>query len=163
MTLTTSGPDVSRDAAATGERLTTGATVLLVAWGALAIGAVYPWGYVPLATGCALAGAFALQRARRDIAAHRGIVFSLAAVALAIALQLLPLPETVRAVVSPRLDGVLAQLDLGFALQTAAAGAEGALTCSTRSRWMPLPPRVDSCSSSRSRCCSSGSPPHRAA
>jgi O-antigen ligase len=125
MTLTTSGPDVSRDGAATGERLTTGATVLLVAWGALAIGAVYPWGYVPLATGCALAGAFALQRARRDIAAHRGIVFSLAAVALAIALQLLPLPETVRAVVSPRLDGVLAQLDLGFALQTAAAGAEG--------------------------------------
>jgi O-antigen ligase len=110
---------------ATGMRLVVALTVLLVGWGALAFGAVYPWGYVPLAAGAAVVGAMGLALGRGLDPAHRKLAAALAAVALAATLQLIPLPTSTRTAVSPRLDPVLADLDLRFALERTSAEADG--------------------------------------
>ncbi|MBA3296831.1 MAG: hypothetical protein H0U19_07835, partial [Acidobacteria bacterium] len=36
-------------------------SVAVIAWGALAFGAPYPWAYTPLLIGCAVAGALGLS------------------------------------------------------------------------------------------------------
>jgi hypothetical protein len=110
---------------ATGMRLVVALTILLVGWGALAFGAVYPWGYVPLAAGAAVVGAMGLALGRGIDPAHRKVAAALAAVALAATLQLIPLPTSVRTAVSPRLDPVLADLDLRFAIERTSAEADG--------------------------------------
>ena len=42
--------------------LTSRLVVALLVWGALSFGAVYPWGYWPLAAGAAAVGVWALAR-----------------------------------------------------------------------------------------------------
>ncbi|MBA3641142.1 MAG: O-antigen ligase family protein [Acidobacteriota bacterium] len=94
----------------------TAAVVLLVAWGALAFGSVYPWAYTPLLAGCALTGAVALgvHRARRLPGATRAAFLALIVVLGAGAVQLIPLPAGVLEAVSPKTDAFLEQYDLGY-------------------------------------------------
>lgn len=76
------------------------ATTLLLAWGALAFGAEYPWAYAPLLVFCTTVGLLALGavRGRRE---ERTVVLALALAFCAGALQLVPLPERVLTLVSP--------------------------------------------------------------
>jgi hypothetical protein len=79
--------------------------ILALAWGAFAFGAVYPWAYWPLAATVAGLGVYTLVRTRgyRD---HRvrTLAFALAGVAAAIAIQLISLPYSIVAKLSPALD-----------------------------------------------------------
>ena len=95
----------------------TAAIVLLIAWGALAFGAVYPWAYTPLLIGSALTGAAALvrHRDRRFPGPTRAALFGLVVVMAAAALQLVPLPSAVLGTVSPNTDAFLEKHDLGYA------------------------------------------------
>lgn len=68
------------------------ATVVMLAWGALAFGAVYPWAYWPLAAACAVLGLWGWLAAGRGSAAVDGLTLALVAIVLAMALQLVPLP-----------------------------------------------------------------------
>ncbi len=76
------------------------ATTLLLAWGALAFGAEYPWAYAPLLVFCTTVGLLGLLvvRGRRE---ERAFVAALGLAFCAGALQLVPLPERVLAFVSP--------------------------------------------------------------
>ena len=85
-----------------------------LAWGVLAFGAVYPWAYGPLAAACAGLGVWAIVRTRawRDPRA-RVIMICLASVALAVALQLIPLPYDWFVRLSPATDRLVRALEVG--------------------------------------------------
>ena len=95
------------------------AVVLVLAWGALAFGAVYDWAFWPLAAAGGLCGAYALLRPGR-IPRLPGpfLTAGLAAVAVATIAQLVPLPNSLLAALSPRAETVLTDLDLPFAART---------------------------------------------
>lgn len=105
----------------------TAAVVLLLAWGALAFGSVYPWAYTPLLAGCALTGAAALaiHRSRRLPGPTRAAFLGLVLVLGAGALQLIPLPPGVLEVVSPKTDAFLETYDLAYVFGSAADPSEG--------------------------------------
>jgi O-antigen ligase len=88
----------------------------VVAWGALAFGAVYPWAYWPLAAGACLAGVTAtiVARGRADVA-DRPLRLALAALAVAVLFQLFPLPAGVLAAISPHTVEILRGLNPAFA------------------------------------------------
>src|SRR5215831_6418364 len=92
------------------------AILVLVSWGALSFGAVYPWGFAPLYAGCAAVGVIAfLQRQRRTTATDVPLAVSLMLLTIAIAVQLIPLhAETIRAL-SPQTDAFLQRYVLGYA------------------------------------------------
>jgi O-antigen ligase len=98
-------------------RLSLAAQALLVAsmaWGAFAFGAVYPWGYWPLATAAltiALIGLFTRASSGRTWFEAHALSLALAAFAFAIVLQLIPVAPRVSAALSPSAADVLAQLD----------------------------------------------------
>jgi O-antigen ligase len=105
------------------------ATVVLVAWGALAFGSPYAWAYVPLAIGCAALGLVLFWRARHVSVPKIGdapVLVALGAFALCAALQLVPLPTGVREALSPASTALLQAVDLQFAVATLAPGG-GAL------------------------------------
>jgi O-antigen ligase len=79
------------------------AGVLAVVWGALAFGAVYRWASTPLAIVCGATGLIALVVVRRG-PRIAGLALGLAAIGLAIALQLVPLPASLLDQVSPHAD-----------------------------------------------------------
>lgn len=89
-----------------------------VAWGALAFGAVYPWAYWPLAAACLAAGSTALFAARAVPAARGGLAVPIAAsvVAVAIFVQLVPLPVSLLSVLSPATHSLLRNLDPQYAI-----------------------------------------------
>lgn len=127
----------------------TAAVVLLVAWGALAFGSVYPWAYIPLLTGCAVAGALALfvHRSRRLPAPTRLAVIALVAVIAAGAVQVIPLPPALLETVSPKTDAFLQNYDLRYAFgidgdpaDVDAAAASGSTVGGTAKggTWHPL-------------------------
>jgi O-antigen ligase len=93
------------------------ATVLLIVWGALAFGAVYPWAYTPLLAASAVVGAAAFLRkgARLPQGARRTLV-ALAVIAAAVSLQLVPLPPDLLRGLSPSTDAFLRTYDLSYAL-----------------------------------------------
>ena len=95
-----------------------GAIVAAVAWGALAFGAVYPWAYVPLGIFCALVGIAGLVSggARRPPLVR--LALALTAIGVAVSLQLVPLPRTLLARVSPGTDAFLRQYDLSYSRPT---------------------------------------------
>jgi O-antigen ligase len=66
-----------------------------VVWGAVAIAAVYPWGYWPLAIASVMCGVFGLSahRSAASDAAADTLSLALASVALAAAIQLVPFPS----------------------------------------------------------------------
>ena len=99
-------------------RLLLVAAGLLVAWGALAFGAVYPWAWQPLVTGCALVGVLALtvSRHRGTDAGDRALLVSLALMMLGTVLQITPLPPALVETLSPSTPRVLAEQNLAFAM-----------------------------------------------
>ena len=92
------------------------ATALVLAWGALAFGAVYPWAFWPLAAACGLCGATALTR-QSDVPRLPGMLatIGLAAIAVAAIAQLVPLPLPLLSALSPRAAILLSDLDIAFA------------------------------------------------
>jgi len=90
--------------------------VLTLAWGALAFGANYPWAFWPLAVAaatCGLLGLFFLRSASPRLTCVP-VALWLAAIAVAVLLQLTPIPLDALAVVSPRASGLVSQLDVLF-------------------------------------------------
>ena len=79
----------------------TPAVVLLIAWGALAFGAEYPWAYAPLLVGSAAVGCAALVSPAQAPLRLPPVAAALALVAAGGALQVAPLPERVVSTVSP--------------------------------------------------------------
>ena len=86
-------------------------------WGVLAFGAVYPWGYWPLAAACGAAGVLGLWSSGRFrlAAGTRGVAAVMALVAVAALVQLVPLPVAVLARVSPHAAALVNQLDVRVA------------------------------------------------
>jgi len=83
------------------------ALLLVLAWGALAFGGVYPWAYWPLAVGAITVGGAGLMITPTS---HRlpspSVIVALAAVAVAIMIQIAPLPGSVVSVLSPSRETV---------------------------------------------------------
>jgi hypothetical protein len=94
------------------------ASLVLVAWGALAFGAVYPWAWQPLIAGAVVIGAAAMLVASRRGASGRGatVLWALLAVALAAALQLVPLSVSLRQAISPASENFLLAQDLAYSV-----------------------------------------------
>ena len=92
------------------------ASLALVAWGALAFGAVYPWAWQPLIAGAVAVGAAAMLVASRRGASARGaaVLWALLAVALAASLQLVPLSVSLRQALSPASEHFLLAQDLAY-------------------------------------------------
>lgn len=92
--------------------------LLCVVWGALAFGAVYPWAYWPLAAACAAIGVWAIAtRASASGKRRDPIALGLGAIAVGIALQMVPIPGAVLSTVAPGADGFLRQFDVAYGLQ----------------------------------------------
>jgi O-antigen ligase len=87
--------------------------IVTVAWGALAFGAVYPWGYWPLAIAaqaCGFLGLLAAGRTRVAFAS-RALVLAFCGVAAAGLLQVIPLPVGVLAAITPATIPVVSNID----------------------------------------------------
>lgn len=99
-------------------RVLLGAAIALVAWGALAFGAVYPWAWQPLIAGAALVGALAVATTRGAgvAAGDRRLIWALTAVAIAIALQLVPFAPSMLRAVSPATVAFLLENDLQYSV-----------------------------------------------
>jgi O-antigen ligase len=92
------------------------ASLLLVAWGAFAFGAVYPWAYMPLALGAALTGLLGLTTGTRPAwPANRPLFVAFAAVFMVAGVQLIPLPFGLLGRVSPATVAFLQQYDFRYA------------------------------------------------
>ena len=94
-----------------------GATWCIVAWGALAFGAVYPWAWRPLITASAVIGVAAWIVAWRQGARanDRAVLAALGCVALAALCQLAPLPRDARLAISPGNETLLLEQNLEYA------------------------------------------------
>ena len=98
------------------------AVLLILSWGVLSFGAVYPWAYVPLLVGCTELGLYGLLRGRAFPGVPVVLVGSLGAIAVAISLQLVPLPPRALAWVSPASEAFVASAPPA----AVAPGGEGA-------------------------------------
>ena len=85
-----------------------------VCWGALAFGASYPWAYWPLAAVCGTAGIMGLLDCRGVVGVSRSLALALGAVAVAMLLQMVPLPLSWLQSVSPRALPLLADTDFRY-------------------------------------------------
>jgi len=87
---------------------------LVIAFGTVAFGAVYPWGFVPLFGAAAAIGVAGLYQAglRPEL---RPLAFALFAVCTAGTLQLVPLPIAVVSQINPATPPLLRTFDLAFA------------------------------------------------
>jgi len=92
-----------------------------IAWGALAFGAVYPWGYWPLLLICAAVGVLSLLMVRAVVPGLGRVAAALAAVAAVVALQLVPLSAGTLASWSPTRDSLLKRYDVLYAMTAPAA------------------------------------------
>ena len=109
-------------------------TVLLVAWGALAFGAVYPWGYGALAAASLIAGLIGLAGSgRRRVPPVPAAAFAL--VVLAILVQQIPIPRALLERVSPETAVLLGPRDIAFG---ALASAWHPLTIDPARTWTGL-------------------------
>jgi O-antigen ligase len=98
-----------------------GLTAVTLAWGVFAFGAVYPWSYLPLLAGVSLAGCLGIALGRETL--PRGLVFALVAVAVAIVIQLVPLPAQVLRTVTPATDRLLQTYDLQYRIPSSGGAA----------------------------------------
>jgi O-antigen ligase len=97
-------------------------TIALVAWGALSFGAVYPWGYWPLAIGAFYVGLWSILTTRALAEPRpREVAIGLGLVAAAMLVQAIPLPYGWFRAISPAADRLLAQLQFGYALSPPAS------------------------------------------
>ena len=117
-------------------RVLLGLALALVAWGALAFGAVYPWAWQPLIAGAAAVGLLAIltTRAAGVAADDTRLLWALAAIAVAIALQLVPLPPSTLGLISPATVSFLLANDLQYSI----APANHALSIDPISTWDAL-------------------------
>ncbi len=94
--------------------------LLIVAWGALAFGAIYEWARWPLLVACASVGAFGLTREvpRERRGVNGPILLGLVVVALVTAIQLIPLGSRTIRRWSPATHEFLKQYDIRYALPT---------------------------------------------
>src|SRR3954452_21427495 len=92
------------------------ATLLLIAWGALAFGSVYPWGFLPLFGGCALVGAAAVMSRPCAGRVEMLLAVSLVAVVGAIGAQIIPVQATTIRWLSPETDVVLRRYAIGYSV-----------------------------------------------
>lgn len=106
----------------------------LVVWGTLAFGAVYPWGYRPLALAAAITGLAALTQAFRRGRLRAGDGVLLTALVLVIAgacVQTVPLPPRLRTALSPASEAYFREYDpvyrLAYDASRGAAVVVGAL------------------------------------
>ncbi len=92
--------------------------LLTLAWGALAFGAVYPWVYVPLLGSTCVLGLWGLLRSSQRGTRHmnQALAAGCALVALAVAAQLVSLPRSRLAAISPATDRVLQAYDVAYAV-----------------------------------------------
>ena len=93
--------------------------LLIIAWGALAFGAIYDWARWPLIVACAAAGAWGLAReqvSRERRGVNGPILLGLVLVALAVSVQLVPLESRTIRRWSPATHEFLKQYDLLYAL-----------------------------------------------
>jgi hypothetical protein len=104
--------------------MTVAVALAVIAWGALAFGAVYPWAYTPLMAGCACVGALGLWRYRKVPFSHanRAWFVALLCVMAAVLAQLLPLPAVVLKTLSPSTDAFLQNYDITYALGASGDG-----------------------------------------
>ena len=79
----------------------TPAALLLIAWGALAFGAEYPWAYAPLLVFGATVGGLGLAASPPGAGRFRALTLALGLVAAASGLQAVPLPDPVVSALSP--------------------------------------------------------------
>jgi putative inorganic carbon (HCO3(-)) transporter len=92
--------------------------IAIVAWGALAFGAVYEWAYTPLLVACAATGLYGLVEPRRRMpTASRRVVLVLLVFVAAAALQLVPLKPPMLAAISPGTVRFLQAYDLRYAVE----------------------------------------------
>jgi hypothetical protein len=78
--------------------------IAILGWGVMALGAVRPWGYVPLLAAMAVYSAASFLTREESSGIGRGLVVSFVVLCAAVALQLIPLPGNLREVVSPGLQ-----------------------------------------------------------
>lgn len=91
------------------------ALVLTVTWGVFAFGAVYPWAYWPLAASSAGLGIWAaVAGGAREDPRTRTLAWALLGVAVAMAVQLVPLPYGLMQALSPGADAYFRQSVLGY-------------------------------------------------
>jgi hypothetical protein len=107
--------------------------ILTVSWGALAIGGVYAWAYIPLGIACTALAIISLARrlpvpdphyvpVSLEGGINRPLLAAVALVGLVIGAQLVPLPYALRQRVSPGTDAFLARYDMQYrALQQTVA------------------------------------------
>ena len=90
-----------------------GLLIAAVAWGAFAFGAVYPWAYWPLAVAAAVIAitGLTLPAPAGTSRLERFLPVPVAAFLAAIILQLIPLPMSTAAAISPSTAEVLSELD----------------------------------------------------
>ena len=87
--------------------------VLLVAWGAFAFGAVYPWAFVPLYA-CSAVLALACFRHTARFSRTRPLALASGLLVICIAIQLIPLPAHVLRAISPETDELLTSYVVGY-------------------------------------------------
>lgn len=88
--------------------------MLTLACGVAAFGAVYQWALLPLAVASAFLGGAGLWLGRPGTLAHRRLLIALAILAVAIAVQLIPVSRQFRQTISPNADKILEQRDLTY-------------------------------------------------
>jgi O-antigen ligase len=108
--------------------------VTLIGLGALAFGAVYPWGYLPLFAVAALIGLAGLFRSgmRREL---RPVAVSLVLLFTAVAGQLIPIPRATLARLSPHTVDLLSQYSPAFANDLVDSAA---LSINPQSTWIAV-------------------------
>jgi hypothetical protein len=96
---------------------------VVLAWGALAFGAVYPWAYWPLLAGAVAIGLWGLSAANRavSIPLPRAVVAGLMLTMACVLIQLVPLPAETLARITPAAHAVLQDYSVPYAAGQAAA------------------------------------------
>lgn len=109
-------------------------TLVAIAWGSLAFGAVYPWAFWPLALLALAGGSAGLVEAagHTPAAISRGLVLALGGVVTAVLLQLVPLPSSILPVLNPNGVWLRRQLEL------APVAAAEALSVVPSASWLAL-------------------------
>lgn len=110
------------------------AIVAVIAWGALAFGAVYPWAFAPLLIACAAIGVVAIvvYRSRPLDSGTRAALVATVAVLAAACIQVVPLPGNVLGAISPGTDAFLRDFDFAYALGVESASVWRPLSLSPR-------------------------------
>jgi hypothetical protein len=90
------------------------ALLLLIAWGACAFGAVYPWAFIPLFGGCVAVALVMLAERRTPAPADRAPVIALLVLVTAIVVQLVPVPVSLIQSISPETDTFLRWYEVGY-------------------------------------------------